>query len=652
MLARFRRFLSRHQPSLTAWLWRLLPSLLLILFLEICVSLYNQWAALTQFWWVRRSVSTLGFGVLLYGPAILMRRRPRYLYLAGTSLFISLLFIAHTIYAHYAGGFLSISALKYFGQIGVLGSSITAIAGPKVWAYLVPPLALGALALAALRRPSEPPLSPRTRRWTKLSLALTIVLSLAWLFTAEAIEQHGSLDRIINQPYNSDELVRKIGIVNYTVYDTLKYILRKHGLSTQERAFVTDHKSAYQYKPTGTQAFATDKGRNLIYIQLESFQAFLIGLKINGHEVTPNLNKLASESLDFTNFHYMVGPGTSSDAEFTALNSLYYLGDRAVAFEYPHNNYQAMPKTLRDNGYYTIAMHGDSRNFWNRANTFPSFGYDRFDDVSTFQIKQQGLAWGLSDQDLFTQALPKLQGLKTPYYAHLITFSSHTPFSIPDQYKTLDLGKTNLAWIQQNYLEAAHYTDSALGDFITNLQSSGQLANTTIAIVGDHEAFIQGPADKTFAQALGYPGGFNDLTYLQSRQVPFLVYNSGLPATQLDGPASQTDIYPTLMNLMGLKAPASALGQDLLNDPDPLVARRRRGSGIDLEFAMDRQHTYLGAASSSQYAAGTCYAGANLSAPPTRVSLDQCRSLYDRAYNRIRLSDLVVQGNALDLIRQ
>ena len=42
-----------------------------------------------------------------------------------------------------------------------------------------------------------------------------------------------------------------------------------------------------------------------------------MGMKFNNQEVTPNLNKLASEGLYFSNFYSQVGVGTSSDAEFT-----------------------------------------------------------------------------------------------------------------------------------------------------------------------------------------------------------------------------------------------------------------------------------------------------------------------------------------------
>lgn len=64
-------------------------------------------------------------------------------------------------------------------------------------------------------------------------------------------------------------------------------------------------------------------GRNVIMLQLESFQNFLIGLEVDGQEITPNLNQLARQSLYFPNFYQQVGQGNTSDAEFVVNTSFY-----------------------------------------------------------------------------------------------------------------------------------------------------------------------------------------------------------------------------------------------------------------------------------------------------------------------------------------
>ncbi|WDC83692.1 hypothetical protein PL321_14080 [Caloramator sp. mosi_1] len=86
------------------------------------------------------------------------------------------------------------------------------------------------------------------------------------------------------------------------------------------------------------------KGKNLIVVQLEAFQGFLLNKKIDGIEITPNLNKLAKESLVFDNCFYQTAYGGTSDAEFLMNNSLLPIREGAVYYQYAGNNYEALPE--------------------------------------------------------------------------------------------------------------------------------------------------------------------------------------------------------------------------------------------------------------------------------------------------------------------
>lgn len=92
-------------------------------------------------------------------------------------------------------------------------------------------------------------------------------------------------------------------------------------------------------------------------VQVESFQAWVVGASINGQEVTPFLNRLRRESLYFPNLFDQSGQGRSSDGEFITLNSLLALDRGAVSFRRPHNRFLALPSVLRANGYTTLSAH-------------------------------------------------------------------------------------------------------------------------------------------------------------------------------------------------------------------------------------------------------------------------------------------------------
>ena len=64
--------------------------------------------------------------------------------------------------------------------------------------------------------------------------------------------------------------------------------------------------------------------KNVIILQLESVQEFVVNKEINGKEITPNLNKFLQENIQFTNMH-MQSYSTTADSEHTTITSLYPL---------------------------------------------------------------------------------------------------------------------------------------------------------------------------------------------------------------------------------------------------------------------------------------------------------------------------------------
>ncbi|PQD87957.1 alkaline phosphatase, partial [Enterococcus faecium] len=65
------------------------------------------------------------------------------------------------------------------------------------------------------------------------------------------------------------------------------------------------------------ETFGIAKGKNVIVLHLESFQQFLINMKVDGQEVTPFLNSIFQNqaTISFDNFFHEVGQGKTSDAE-------------------------------------------------------------------------------------------------------------------------------------------------------------------------------------------------------------------------------------------------------------------------------------------------------------------------------------------------
>ena len=101
------------------------------------------------------------------------------------------------------------------------------------------------------------------------------------------------------------------------------------------------------------------KGKNVLFIHAESIQNFLINLKINGQEVTPNINKLASSGMYFSKFYPQISVGTSSDTEFTLLTGLMPSSSGTVFVNYYDRTYYGMPSYFNDLGYYTFSTNAN-----------------------------------------------------------------------------------------------------------------------------------------------------------------------------------------------------------------------------------------------------------------------------------------------------
>ncbi len=92
--------------------------------------------------------------------------------------------------------------------------------------------------------------------------------------------------------------------------------------------------------------------RNLVMIQVESLQGFVIGLEIGGREVTPFLNRWARESLWFSNITDQTRHGRSSDAELATQASLLPRTGGAAAFRYGSNDFIGLAEVLARSGYH------------------------------------------------------------------------------------------------------------------------------------------------------------------------------------------------------------------------------------------------------------------------------------------------------------
>ncbi|MCI8332161.1 MAG: LTA synthase family protein [Clostridiales bacterium] len=324
------------------------------------------------------------------------------------------------------------------------------------------------------------------------------------------------------------------------------------------------------------------KGRNLINIQVEALQDFVIGAYYNGQELTPNLNALIKEnSLYFDNYYWVVGGGGTSDAEFAVNNSLYAPDQEAAYDKFTELDYYGLPFLLKDNGYSgAYVFHGYIESFWNRDKAYPYQGYDEYIGKSHFEEKDI-IGMGISDREFFKQSMSYLTSYQEPFYAFMITLSSHHPFTMPNEYRLLTLEEKHEETLFGDYLQSVYYVDMVLGEFIEDLKKSGLYDRSVITIYGDHYALNTQNDDGFMSEFLGVPYNREEIF-----NIPLIVHIPGSGVTEtIHTTGGHLDYEPTILNLLGISNNKAVMfGQDLINHNKGVIYMQNHmsiGSFID-----------------------------------------------------------------------
>ena len=351
--------------------------------------------------------------------------------------------------------------------------------------------------------------------------------------------------------------------------------------------------------------FGAAEGKNLIVIQVESFQNFVVGLEYNGQEVTPNLNKLIrGNSIYFDHYYQQIGSGNTSDAEFATNNSMLGVLKSYTYKIYKDNYFRGLPKLLKEKGYETAVFHAhESKGFWSREEVYPNMGFDHFyggilNDTQNrpggSYMMTEWMGWGLTDTEFFKQTIPMMENLQQPFYSFVITLSNHHPYEMLDKYKFINLLPEDEGTLAGNYLNSVAYTDYALGQFIDGLKKDGIYENSIIAIYGDHSGLVNNEeTNQVMGRILGKKYDFDEVMHIP------LIINMPKSAVDISQKIStaggQLDFLPTIAYLMGFENLDTVYqGQNLITAKSGFVAEHTfmvKGSffsdGVAFEMSRD-----------------------------------------------------------------
>ena len=267
------------------------------------------------------------------------------------------------------------------------------------------------------------------RRTFKFRSSVAITALSALLFSANLFLAEIERPDLLSRGFSNYYIVRALSLPAFLGYSANQsYSANKERAKASETDLqpITDYIQEHSAKPN-PDYFGLAKGKNVIYLHLESFQQFLLDYKLNidgtEHEVTPFLNSLyhSQSTLAFSNIFNQVKAGKTSDAETMLETGLFGLDQGSFMVNYGGTNtQQAAPFILSKNGYQSSAVfHGNIGTFWNRNTTYKQWGYQYFFDASYFtkQDSSNSFQYGLNDKIMMKDSIQYLEHLQQPFMA-------------------------------------------------------------------------------------------------------------------------------------------------------------------------------------------------------------------------------------------
>lgn len=315
------------------------------------------------------------------------------------------------------------------------------------------------------------------------------------------------------------------------------------------------------------------KDKNVIFLQIESLESFVINNEINGQEITPNINKLIKKGMYFRNIFEEVKCGNSSDADLMYTTSILPASKGCTFFRYADIELNSLPRILNGQGYLTTYHQAIGDKFWNYLDALTNMiGFKQFYGKDQYDMSDM-LGFTLSDESFLKQTFNFVKKNKQPFYSHIVCNSSHMPFNIQDGLKGLDLPKQLEDTYLGNYFQCINYVDRQLGSFIEQLDNLGMLENTIIVIAGDHTGIHKYYEHKISKYYEDYPwcdisGAYTVPLVIFSKDTNTL--NSALVSVPYESEVigGQIDVMPTILYLMGLNTSEnlkSTMGKNLFD---------------------------------------------------------------------------------------
>ena len=425
----------------------------------------------------------------------------------------------------------------------------------KIWPYwqraVIAPLAIMILILGARSSISDSPANLGTAAFSEDTLVNELALNASYS-VAYATYNYLSQQQDLTRQYghmDANEIIRRVRQqmqLPVDVFDDPRLPL------------------AHTQTPTTP----LERPRNLVIILAESLSAEFIGT-LGGLPLSPQFDALSQQGILFSNL-YATGKRTNRGLESVITGALPIPLTSAVKLHLAQSNFFTLPRLLKAHDYRTSFLYGGDTNFDNMRRFLSYNGVDQFIEGADIDDAQYRNHWGVSDDDIYATAnalFRQNDKSQQPFASIILTLSNHEPFDFPES----DFELYEQPPFTQN--NVAKYADHALGKFFQQASKEAYFNNTVFLIVADHGVEIRA---RGLIPAAKY-------------HIPALIIAPDTKAQRIDKLASQIDLPPTVLGLLGITTRHPMPGRDLLNLSDDTPGRAIYHLGSTYAYQVEDQ---------------------------------------------------------------
>lgn len=515
---------------------------------------YNNTIAIDEPLELETVIGTVAFITVVVCFICVLPNRVRAISTIVVNILFSILLFSDNIYYTYSNSVLSVAQITNLQYGEEILSTLPVVIQIKQILYFIDIIILAMLFICKIFKIEKK--SKKTKKQIIAKVIIGIVGLIIFCLIGVKYVEKGK-----QKSYNKDMQIREATIFGYHISDIDNVINIKaqtkykkyDNMNEDYKALKDEYQTKYGEEKYGFQGILENK--NIIILQLESVQEFVVNKQINGKEITPNLNKFINENIKISDMN-MQSYSTTADSEHSVITSIYPMENGMSFSKYYTNTYDDLFKIFNKANYHTSYMHGNYPYFWNRGNVYSRFNLNELVLKEQFEDLSENINGDLSDELLYKQAVQKLKNYDNPFISYIVAASSHTPFTLEglqDRSKvSIDVGKYKDTYFG-NYLESMNYADYAFGVFIEELKKERLYDDTAILVFGDHNGLNMYNEEMIDLLTEINPNITDIDLKLNYTKVACGFKIPGISNIQIDKPVSKLDIKPTLSYLCNIE---------------------------------------------------------------------------------------------------